>query len=43
MPGYGVLVAAEGTGLLPWSWAQDRLARARNYWLATVTLQEPRI
>ena len=37
MPGYGVLPAAEGTGLLPWSWAEDRLARSRNYWLATVT------
>jgi general stress protein 26 len=37
MPGYGVLAAAEGTGLLPWSWAEERLARTRNYWLATVT------
>lgn len=22
-------------GLLPWAWAETRLARARNYWLAT--------
>jgi general stress protein 26 len=24
------------TDLLPWSWAEERLALARNYWLATV-------
>jgi hypothetical protein len=37
MPGYGVLPDAEGAGLLPWSWAEERLGRSRNYWLATVT------
>jgi general stress protein 26 len=37
MPGYGTLGPAEGPGLLPWSWAEERLARSRNYWLATVT------
>jgi general stress protein 26 len=37
MPGYGVLPANEGTGLLPWSWVEERLDRSRNYWLATVT------
>jgi PPOX class probable F420-dependent enzyme len=36
MPGYGVVPAAEGTGLLPWSWAEDRLRSSRNYWVATV-------
>jgi PPOX class probable F420-dependent enzyme len=36
MPGYGVQPATEGTGLLPWSWAQQRLAAAHEYWLATV-------
>ena len=36
MPGYGTLPADEGTGLLPWRWAQERLARAHDYWLATV-------
>lgn len=25
----------EGTGLLPWSWAEERLERARSYWLST--------
>ena len=34
MPGYDV----EGgdSGLLPWSWATDRLTRSHDYWLATV-------
>jgi nitroimidazol reductase NimA-like FMN-containing flavoprotein (pyridoxamine 5'-phosphate oxidase superfamily) len=35
MPGYGILEADSGKGLLPWSWATERLAQARNYWLAT--------
>jgi len=37
MPGYGTLPATEGTGLLPWSWAVERLAHSHDYWLATVT------
>lgn len=37
MPGYGVLPADEGTGLLPWSWVEERLIRSHDYWLATVT------
>lgn len=36
MPGYGILPADEGTGLLPWSWAQQRLSSSVNYWLASV-------
>ena|SRR5437867_8510780 len=35
MPGYGILDAESGTGLLPWSWATERLARSRNYFVAT--------
>jgi general stress protein 26 len=35
MPGYGILDANSGNGLLPWSWAMERLAKARNYWVAT--------
>ena len=35
MPGYGTLPAAEGTGLLPWSWAIERLTTSHDYWLAT--------
>jgi len=36
MPGYGVLDAEHGTGLLPWSWALTRLERSHDYWVATV-------
>jgi hypothetical protein len=32
IPGYGI--AQTGEGLLPWSWAEQRLARSRNYWVA---------
>jgi pyridoxine/pyridoxamine 5'-phosphate oxidase len=33
MPGYGL---PKGTkGLLPWSWADRRLARSHNYWIST--------
>ncbi|RKS68753.1 PPOX class probable F420-dependent enzyme/PPOX class probable F420-dependent enzyme [Actinomadura pelletieri DSM 43383] len=36
MPGYGVRGPDEGSGLLPWSWAVERLESARNFWLCTV-------
>jgi PPOX class probable F420-dependent enzyme len=35
MPGYGVPDDAEG--LLPWSWAGERLAASRNYWVVTAS------
>ena len=35
MPGYGIKPADEGTGLLPWSWAEQQLREAQNYWVAT--------
>jgi nitroimidazol reductase NimA-like FMN-containing flavoprotein (pyridoxamine 5'-phosphate oxidase superfamily) len=35
MPGYGTLPATQGRGLLPWEWAERRLAASRNFWLAT--------
>jgi nitroimidazol reductase NimA-like FMN-containing flavoprotein (pyridoxamine 5'-phosphate oxidase superfamily) len=34
MPGYDEMLDA-GSGLLPWSWAGERLSQAHNYWLAT--------
>ncbi len=34
MEGYGVPQSAEG--MLPWRFAQERLERARNYWVCTV-------
>ncbi len=36
MPGYGVAGPAAGSGLLSWAWAEERLARSHDYWLATV-------
>ncbi|MEZ5408644.1 MAG: pyridoxamine 5'-phosphate oxidase family protein [Acidimicrobiales bacterium] len=36
MPGYGVVPADQGRGLLDWAWAERRLADAHEYWLATV-------
>jgi hypothetical protein len=34
-PDYGVLDAKSGRGLLPWSWAVERLSSARSYRVAT--------
>lgn len=39
MPGYGTLSPGEGSGLLPWSWALQRLTQSHDFWLATVTPQ----
>jgi PPOX class probable F420-dependent enzyme len=36
MPGYGILGPNDGTGLLPWAWAEERLVRSHDYWVATV-------
>src|SRR5580700_2830675 len=36
MPGYGIAGPHEGRGLLPWTWAEDRLVQSHDYWLATV-------
>jgi hypothetical protein len=35
MPGYGVQPPDGGTGLLPWTWAQERLVSSRDFWLDT--------
>jgi hypothetical protein len=38
MPGYGL---PEGNkGLLPWSWAEQRLKKSHNYWITTVKLDD---
>lgn len=31
--GYGI--AADAKGMLPWSWADERLVASRNYWIVT--------
>jgi hypothetical protein len=35
MPGYGVLPAAEGSGLVSWAETERRLTVAHDYWCAT--------
>ena len=38
-PGYGF---PENTkGLLPWTWAEQRLKKSHNYWITTITPTEP--
>jgi len=41
MAGYGVLPPDEGTGLLPWSWAAERLTGSHDYWVATARTSGP--
>jgi general stress protein 26 len=36
MPGYGLLGADQGTGVMPWSWAEERLTASRNYWVVSL-------
>jgi len=36
MPDYGIVPADQGSGLLPWSWAEGELRRSKNLWVATV-------
>jgi len=36
MPGYGLRGPTEGTGLLPWRWAHERLSASHDYWLASI-------
>src|SRR5689334_20586819 len=35
MPGYGILPADQGSGLIPWAEAERRLTTSHDYWLAT--------
>jgi nitroimidazol reductase NimA-like FMN-containing flavoprotein (pyridoxamine 5'-phosphate oxidase superfamily) len=36
MPGYGVLAADQGSGLIPWAEVERRLTVSHDYWVATV-------
>jgi nitroimidazol reductase NimA-like FMN-containing flavoprotein (pyridoxamine 5'-phosphate oxidase superfamily) len=35
-PGYGIVGAEDGSGLLPWAWVSRKLTKCRTFWLATV-------
>jgi hypothetical protein len=36
MPGYEIQDPDDGSGLLPWGWAAQRLTDSQHYWLSTV-------
>jgi general stress protein 26 len=35
MPGYGILPASQGQGLLAWDWAVEQLSKSHSYWMVT--------
>lgn len=35
-PGYGIVGAEEGKGLLPWSWVAGKMNKCRTFWLTTI-------
>jgi len=35
-PGYGIVGAEEGKGLLPWTWVARKMSPCRTFWLATI-------
>lgn len=39
MPGYGIEEDTAGQGLLPWSYVEERMADAHNYWVVTASSQ----
>jgi hypothetical protein len=39
-PGYGIVGAKEGKGLLPWTWVAKKMNACRTFWLATIHAQQ---
>jgi nitroimidazol reductase NimA-like FMN-containing flavoprotein (pyridoxamine 5'-phosphate oxidase superfamily) len=35
-PGYGIVAAADGKGLLPWAWVTRKMTRCWTFWLSTI-------
>ena len=35
-PGYGIVGADDGDGLLPWSWVAGKMNRCRTFWVVTI-------
>jgi nitroimidazol reductase NimA-like FMN-containing flavoprotein (pyridoxamine 5'-phosphate oxidase superfamily) len=35
-PGYAIVGAKDGKGLLPWKWVAGKMNRCRTFWLATI-------
>jgi nitroimidazol reductase NimA-like FMN-containing flavoprotein (pyridoxamine 5'-phosphate oxidase superfamily) len=41
-PGYGIVGARDGKGLLPWTWVAKKMERCRTFWLATTNATDNR-
>lgn len=41
-PGYGIVGAADGKGLLPWAWVARKMNRCRTFWLTTIHAAQTR-
>ena len=37
MPGYGFVGPDAGVGLLPWSWAEERLLESKNFGMTSLS------
>lgn len=41
-PGYGIVGAEDGKGLLQWAWVARKMNRCRTFWLATIHASQAR-
>jgi nitroimidazol reductase NimA-like FMN-containing flavoprotein (pyridoxamine 5'-phosphate oxidase superfamily) len=41
-PGYGIVGAKDGKGLLPWTWVAKKMNGCRTFWVATIHASQPR-
>ena len=41
-PGYGIVGAEDGKGLLPWAWVDRKMNHCRTFWLATIHASQGR-
>jgi nitroimidazol reductase NimA-like FMN-containing flavoprotein (pyridoxamine 5'-phosphate oxidase superfamily) len=41
-PGYGIVGAEDGAGLLPWTWVARKMNGCRTFWLATIHAAQAR-
>lgn len=41
-PGYGIVGADQGKGLLPWAWVAQKMNRCRTFWVATIHASQNR-
>jgi len=41
-PGYGIVGAEDGKGLLPWTWVAKQMSPCRTFWVATIHASQAR-